>query len=77
MEHEIYRVVSFEPVRPFILQVSFDDGTQQTIDFRPVLAAKSTAHCRTKNFSTRWILTLRPYRTWPNGADFHPFTGLA
>ncbi len=37
MIHEIYRVVSFEKLAPFTLQVLFDDGTCQVIDFRPVL----------------------------------------
>ena len=40
MEHKIYRVVSFERVRPFILQVTFDDGSRQTIDFRPIAKRK-------------------------------------
>jgi hypothetical protein len=37
MNHEIYRVVSFEKVAPLTLRVQFDDGSSQVIDFRPVL----------------------------------------
>jgi hypothetical protein len=37
MKHPIYRVVGFEIVAPYTLQVCFDDATVQTIDFRSVL----------------------------------------
>ena len=37
MVHEIHRVTSFQKVGPFTLSVQFEDGTSQTIDFRPVL----------------------------------------
>jgi hypothetical protein len=37
MEHEIHRVTSFQKLASFTLTVQFDDGTSQTIDFRPVL----------------------------------------
>jgi hypothetical protein len=40
VRHEIYRVESFEIVAPYTLLVKFDDKTQQTIDFRPVLAGE-------------------------------------
>jgi hypothetical protein len=41
--HNIYRVESFEVVAPYTLRVGFDDNTEQTIHFRPVLAgSKST-----------------------------------
>jgi hypothetical protein len=40
MSHPIYRVRSFEIVAPYTLLVRFDDNTEQTIDFRPVLAGQ-------------------------------------
>ena len=40
MTHPIYRVRSFEIVSAYTLRVQFDDGTEQTIDFRPVLAGE-------------------------------------
>jgi hypothetical protein len=40
MIHPIYRVKEFENVAPYTLRLHFDDGTSQTIDFRPVLAGK-------------------------------------
>jgi len=40
MNHPIYRVRSVKIVAPYTLQVGFDDGAEQTIDFRPVLAGE-------------------------------------
>lgn len=40
MIHAIYRVVSFEIVRPYTLRVGFDDGTELRIDFQPVLGGE-------------------------------------
>jgi hypothetical protein len=37
MRHPLYRVTSVQSVAPHTLAVEFDDGTQQVIDFRPVL----------------------------------------
>jgi hypothetical protein len=37
MEYEIHRVTSFQKIAPFTLRIQFEDGTSQTIDFRPVL----------------------------------------
>ena len=37
MTHPIHRVARFSIVGPYILTVSFTDGTEQRIDFRPVL----------------------------------------
>ena len=40
MSHPIYRVRSLDIVAPYTLRVVFDDDTEQTIDFRPVLAGE-------------------------------------
>ena len=40
MNHPIYRVKSFEVVAPYTLKVRFDDTTERTIDFQPVLAGQ-------------------------------------
>ena len=37
MEHAIYRVTAFEILEAYTLQIYFDDGTEQVIDFEPVL----------------------------------------
>jgi len=58
MEHKIYRVVSFERVRPFTLQVTFDDGIKQTIDFRPILTGEIYGPLQDEKFFNH--LTHRP-----------------
>ena len=40
MKHPINKVRSVKVVAPFTLRVGFDDATEQTIDFRPVLAGE-------------------------------------
>ena len=37
MSHAIHRVDHFEIVGPYTLALRFDDGTEQRINFRPVL----------------------------------------
>lgn len=40
MTHPIHRVTDFEIVADYTLRVRFDDGTEQMIDFRPILAGE-------------------------------------
>ena len=40
MNHRICRVTLLEIVGPYTLRLSFDDNTEQTIDFQPVLAGE-------------------------------------
>ena len=35
--HPIYRVIGFKIFAPYTLHLQFDDGTFQTIDFKPIL----------------------------------------
>lgn len=37
MQHGIHKVVGFEKVAPYTLQVKFADGMSQTIDFAPAI----------------------------------------
>ncbi len=75
MKHAIYRVESFQIVEPYTLRVSFDDGTEQTIDFRPVLAGELYGPLRDpKLFDEVRIDTEVRTLVWPNGADFDPAT---
>jgi Protein of unknown function (DUF2442) len=75
MTHELYSVTGFEKVAPFVLRVFFDDGAEQTIDFRPALwgpmfePLKDPAVFDQVRLDSE-IGTL----TWPNGADFDPET---
>jgi len=75
MTHPIYRVRSFEIVSAYTLRVHFDDGTEQTIDFRPILAGELYTELRNLELFNRVrvdpeVQTL----VWPNGADFDPAT---
>lgn len=75
MEHKIYRVISFKPVRPFTLQISFDDGSTKTIDFRPVLTGEIYGPLQDEKFFNQVEIDPEVHTlVWPNGADFDPAT---
>jgi len=75
MEHPIYRVVSFERLGAYTLLVRFDDGQEQKIDFRPVLAGELYGPLKDeKLFSQVEIDPEVQTLVWPNGADFDPET---
>jgi hypothetical protein len=75
MSHPIYRVRSFDNIGPYTLCVRFDDNSEQTIDFQPVLAGELYGRLRDLELFNRVridpdVETL----VWPNGADFDPAT---
>ena len=75
MKHPIHGVRSFEIVSAYTLRVRFDDGTEQTIDFRPVLAGELFGPLR--DLYTFHQVRVDPEAhtlVWPNGADFDPAT---
>jgi hypothetical protein len=73
MEHEIYRVISFQKTAPFILRVQFDDGTSQTIDFRPVLKGELYGPLQEATLFDQVRVDPEVHTlVWPNGADFDP-----
>ena len=75
MSHPIYRVESFEIISPYTLRVEFDDETQQTIDFQPVLAGELYGPLRDLTlFNEVQIDPEVKTLVWPNGADFDPAT---
>lgn len=75
MTHAIHRVQSFIIAGPFTLRVRFDDGTEQIIDFRPVLAGELFGPLRDVAFFNRVRLDPEVHTlVWPNGADFDPQT---
>lgn len=74
MSHPLCEVVDFKIVGDFRLHLAFDDGTEQVIDFRPVLYGEMYGPLRDlKIFNQvrldREVATL----VWPNGADFDPW----
>ena len=75
MHHGIFRVCQVEIVAPSSLRVGFDDGTEQVIDFRPVLAGELFGPL--SELSVFNEVTIDPEvhtLVWPNGADFDPAT---
>ena len=75
MDHPIYRVMSFETQAPYTLLVRFDDGTEQVIDFRPVLAGELLGPLRDPAIFDQVTIDPEVHTlVWPNGADFDPAT---
>jgi hypothetical protein len=75
MPHPIYRVLSFDIVAAYTLRIIFDDKTEQTIDFQPILAGELYGPLRNLELFNR-VQIDREVQTlvWPNGADFDPAT---
>jgi len=75
MTHPIYRVTDFEIVGPYTLRVMFDDGTEQVIDFRPVLEGALYGPLRDEKLFNRVEIDPEAHTlVWPNGADYDPET---
>jgi len=75
MSHPIYRVVGLEVATPYTLRLRFDDATEQTINFRPVLAGELYGPLRDLELFNRVTIDPEVHTlVWPNGADFDPAT---
>jgi hypothetical protein len=75
MKHAIHRIVGFQSVAPYTLRVQFDDSTEQTIDFRPVLTGELYGPLTDLNEFNRVSVDPEVHTlVWPNGADFDPAT---
>jgi len=75
MSHPIYRVLAFERLAPYTLRVSFDDGTENLIDFQPILTGELYGPLRDLLLFNQVQLDPEAYTlVWPNGADFDPAT---
>ena len=73
--HPIYHVEAFQIISPYKLRVEFDDQTQQTIDFKPVLGGELFGPLRELSlFNQAQIDPEVRTLVWPNGADFDPET---
>jgi len=75
MRHPINRVTRFDIVGPHTINVAFGDGTEQRINFRPVL--QGAVFGPLQDLTTFNAVVLDPEvgtLTWPNGADFDPTT---
>ena len=75
MYHEIYTVVAFEIVAPYTIKITFDDNTNQTINFRPLLHGQLYGPLRDLNLFNQVRLDEETGSlVWPNEADFDPAT---
>ncbi len=75
MQHLIVRVQGFEIVGPYTLRVQFDDNTEQTIDFQPVLGGELYGPLRDLALFKQVQVDPEVHTlVWPNGADFDPAT---
>jgi hypothetical protein len=74
-KHGLYRVTAFQIVAPYTLQVQFDDGSAQVIDFETILAGQLYGPLRELTvFNQVRIDPEVQTLVWPNGADFDPAT---
>jgi hypothetical protein len=75
MIHPIHRVREFQTVAPYTLRVEFEDGTQQLINFRPMLAGHLFGPLRDLAVFNQVRIDPEVHTlVWPNGADFDPAT---
>ncbi|MGH9384039.1 MAG: DUF2442 domain-containing protein [Vicinamibacterales bacterium] len=75
MSHPIHRVTRFESIGPYTLTVAFSDGTEQRIDFQPVLHGVLFGPLRDLTvFNDVRLDAEAGTLVWPNGADFDPAT---
>ena len=75
MVHAIHRVSAFSILGPYTLSVAFSDGTEQRIDFEPVLHGALFGPLRDiATFSRVTLDREAGTLVWPNGADFDPAT---
>jgi hypothetical protein len=74
-KHAIHRVTSFRIEGPHKLSVRFDDDSEQTIDFRPVLFGELFGPLRDAAMFNRVRIDPEAHTlVWPNDADFDPAT---
>jgi len=75
MTHPIHRTLSFEIKGSYTLEVEFDDGTKQLIDFQPILAGELFGPLRDLTVFNQVRIDPEVHTlVWPNGADFDPAT---
>jgi hypothetical protein len=75
MYHKLYKVTNFEIVADYTIRVEFDDGSEQIIDFRPVLHGEMWGPLQDLTlFNKVGLDPVSHTLSWPNGADFDPET---
>ncbi|MBF0492140.1 MAG: DUF2442 domain-containing protein [Deltaproteobacteria bacterium] len=75
MHHQLFKVRAVDLLSDYTLKVHFDDSSEQTIDFAPLL--KGEIYGPLKQLSLFRQVKIDPEThtlCWPNGADFDPET---
>ncbi len=73
--HKLYRVTDFKLLGDYTLLVRFDDGSEQVINFEPVLYGEMWGPLRDPTFFNQVAIDPVAHTlAWPNGADFDPET---
>jgi hypothetical protein len=73
--HKIFRVTGFSIIDQYTLHITFDDGTEQVIDFEPVLYGPVFGPLRDPElFRQVQLIDYAGCLEWPTGADFDPET---
>lgn len=70
---KIYRVIHFEIIKDYIIHLVFEDETEQTINFEPILSGPVFGPLKDKTLFAQVKLE-KNFGTleWPNGADIAP-----
>ena len=72
-QSRLYRVVSFQIVDKYTIQVQFDDGLTKTIDLEPILDGPIFRPLRDPTLFAQVSLNMDfGALEWPNGADIAP-----
>ena len=75
MAHKLFRVIDFELVDDYTLQIMFNDGFQHVIDFKPILQGEVFGSLRDiERFEQVRLDQEARTLVWPNGGDFDPET---
>jgi hypothetical protein len=73
--HDLYYVEAFQIVGPYTLRIVFDDSSEQTIDFEPILRGKLLEPLQDLSFFNQVYLDPEIRNlVWPNDAAFDPET---
>lgn len=71
--HSLYRVCSVEIVAPYTLHLTFDDRSEQTINFQFMLVGQIYGPLRDLAVFNQVRVDPEVHTlVWPNGADFDP-----
>jgi hypothetical protein len=75
MYHKLYKVTACAIIADYTIRVAFNDGTEQVINFAPVLHGAMWGPLRDLTlFNQVPIDPIARTLSWPNGADFDPET---